>query len=154
MKPKPEFYSSHLSRFCAEQLPGDFHFMDLDEVLFRHSSLPVVYARESGVLRAIESKLPGEQIRRSQRETLPLVAAGVGLLVKSGLLAQGSGAFVVEGEPPWNDGAIVHTVRAAASPRDWSATGVRYAKSSTLTFSELCTFIRCRPVTAVSKAAA
>lgn len=152
MKPAPQFYTSPLSRFCAEELPGDFHFLDGDQVLFCHHSQPIVFARESGVLRVVESKLPGEEIRRSQRETLPMLAGALELGVESGLLATTSGVYVMEGEPPFAEGATVGLVRAAKSPGDWSSVGVQYAARRRLSSEQLRLFLRCRPL--LSKQAA
>lgn len=146
MKPAPEYYSSPLSQYCAEHLPGDFHFLDGDEVLFSHHSQPIVYARESGVLRIIESKAPGEDIRRSQRETLPMLAGALDLAVESGLLATTSGVYVLEGEPPYSSGATVSKVRGATAPGDWSAVGIRYVVQRPLDESQVQMFLRCRPL--------
>jgi hypothetical protein len=144
VKPAPCFYSSPLSRFCAENLPGDFHYLDGDEVLFRHSAQPVVYARETGTLRVLESKLPGETIRRSQREVLPFLAAAIQLAVKAGLLSIRSGVFVIEGRPPYEDGALVSRVRPAQHLIDWQSIGVQLERSVQMTSPQFELFMRCR----------
>lgn len=146
MKPAREYYTSPISEFCAEQLPGDFHFLDGDEVLFRHSAQPILFARENGTLRLLESKLPGEEIRRSQRETLPLLAGALAMAARAELVAPTSGVYVVEGRPPWSDGALVSRVRPARSPIDWQAIGIQFDLARRLTFAQLCAFVRCRPV--------
>lgn len=146
-KPAPEFYSSQLSRFCAEELEGDFHFLDGDEVIYRHSALPIVYARETGILRVIECKRPGEDVRRSQRETLPLLAAGIESLIENSLLDSRSGVFILEGEYPWADGAQVSRIMPHSKPGvDWSSVGASVTSTYTLSNAQLRLFIRCRPV--------
>lgn len=142
MKPAPDRYSSPLSEFCAEELPGDFHYLDGDEVLFRHSALPIVYARETGILRILESKFPGEDLRRSQRETFPLLAAAIEKAVEASLLSDGSGVFVVEGTPPFGDGALVRKVHPAEKSAD--NLGIRFAGKHNLAPAQFHLFMRCR----------
>jgi hypothetical protein len=141
VKPAPQFYTSHLSRFCADELPGDFHYLDGDEVLLRYSSQPLTYARASNTLRICESKRLGEELRRSQREVLPLLAEAIALSVNAKLLNQGSGVFIIEGEPPYSDGAAVSQVLAPSTSR---AVGLRTLGPQQLTRDEIEGFIRCR----------
>jgi len=141
MKPAPEFYTSPLSRFCADELPGDFHFLDGDEVLLRYSSQPISYARSTGILRICESKRLGENIRRSQREVLPILAAAIQLAIEAKLLTVGSGVFLIEGEPPYESGASVTQVLGASTSR---AVGLQELGPRVMSRSEIDSFIRCR----------
>jgi len=143
-KPNPEFYSSPLSRWCADELPGDFHYLDGDEVLLRHSALPLVYARETGTLRVLESKHPGEELTRAQRETFPLLATALDLLVRDEYVADASGLFVVEGRPPFDDGATIRRVLPIRSRTGWRVIGVQFADARTVKRSTLELFVRCR----------
>ena len=141
MKPAPQFYTSHLSRFCADELPGDFHYLDGDEVLLRYSSQPITYARATNTLRICESKRLGEELRRSQREVLPLLAEAIALSVSAGLLNHGSGVFIIEGEAPYTDGASVSQVLSPSTSR---AVGLQTFGPQRLTRDEIEQFIRCR----------
>jgi hypothetical protein len=138
VKPRPEFYSSPLSRFCAEQLPSDFHYLDGDEVLFRRSALPIIYARETGVLRFVESKNPGEDFTRAQTELFPVLADLIETGVKAGKLSIGSGMFVIRGDlhaPPVEIGQV------RPGPR---TVGIQYAASWSVGGEALARFLRCR----------
>lgn len=144
MSPKPHarFYSSPLSEFCAEELPGDFHYLDGDEILLRHSAMAICYARSTTTLRIIESKHPGEELRRSQRETFPLLAEAI---ARSELLSRESGVFVLEGDPPYNGGRIpVAKVRPAHRNR---VNGFRFEWIRAGDATSINALIRCRPVT-------
>lgn len=146
MKPQREYYTSPLSAFCAEMLPEDFNFVDGDEVVFHHSAQPTTYARETGRLLILESKHPGEELTRSQRETYPLLAAAVSLAAAANLVRRDSGVYVIEGEPPFADGAAVMRIRAATRPGiDWTAIGAQIEARRKLSHAALCRFIRCRP---------
>lgn len=136
----PYFYTSPLSRFCHEQLPGDFHYLDGDEIILRYSAQPITYARETRVLRIFESKTPGEEIRRSQRDVLPLLSEALQLAIGVGALARGSGVFVIEGDEPYDDGASVRQVLAPQTRN----VGIRYLGPRQLSREELELFIRCR----------
>ena len=145
MKPRAQYYTSPLSEFCAEKLNGDFHYLDGDEVMFRHSAQPMTYARETGTLLVLESKFPGEEIRRSQRETFPLLAAALSRAADANLIARASGVYVIEGEPPFIDGATVLRVRGAKQPGvDWQSIGVQFDWRHRFNNRDLCNFIRCR----------
>jgi len=136
-----EFYTSPLSRFCHEQLPGDFHFLDGDEIILRYSAQPVTYSRETRVLRLFESKSLGEEIRRSQRDVLPILAEAIKLAVESGVLAKGSGVFIIEGEEPYERGADLSQVLPDGKSR---AVGLQTIGPRRLNRDELETFVRCR----------
>jgi hypothetical protein len=142
-KPRSDYYSSPLSAYCADVIEEvDFHYLDGDEVMFRHSALPMIYARETGILRILESKHPGEEIRRSQRETFPLLAAALQLATDAGVVRDGSGVFIVEGEYPFSDGALVRQVRpASARP---NLVGLQFKLEHDLTALQFKTFMRCR----------
>lgn len=141
-KPASPYYSSDLSRFCAEELGRpEFNFLDGDEVLLRYPSLPIHYARSTKILRIIESKKPGEDLRRSQREVLPLLASALFLGVQGGIFAEGSGVFIIEGRYPFTDGALVSQVLPASEAR---AAGVQYLGPERLTRSDVETLVSCR----------
>lgn len=138
--------SSQLSEFADSfyrEFP-DFHFIDADHVVFSHAALPMAFARETRILRLIESKNLGEEVRRSQRETLPVLAACLDLGVKHGVVKRGSGVFVVTGEPGFESGATVARVRADEPGKEWSAVGVQASHTRNVTREELQTFLRCR----------
>jgi len=111
----PAYHTSDLSQFCDEHLGPHFNFLDGDEVLLRYSSQGMTHARSSGVLRIIESKRTGEEVRRSQREVLPLLARAIELAVQDGTLAAGSGVFILEGESPYDEGAKISRVKYSTS---------------------------------------
>lgn len=142
-RPAPRFYTSPLSQFCAEFLPGDFHFLDLDEVLLRYSSQGITFCRETMILRAIECKNPGEEIRRSQRDVLPEFAAMFHDRVKSGQLAQGTGVFIVEGRYPYHDGALVGQVLPRSESK---AVGLQQLGPWRFTGQQIYDLVRCRMV--------
>lgn len=127
MKPRPEYYTSPLSEFCAEHLPGDFHYLDGDEILLRYPSQPIQFARSTRTLRICEAKRPGEQLRRSQREVLPLLAEAVRALSSQDGLSDESGVFIIEGDSPYELGASVYQVlptsasRAVGTSTTWPA---------------------------------
>ena len=133
--------TSDLSAFCDSFYGehSDFHFLDGDEIILRYSAQPVVYARESGVLRVVESKRPGEEIRRSQREALPLLAGCIALGIESGIVADGSGVFIVTGEPPYTAGAKVAKLRQSGR-----TAGLQYEIETHLSRERLIRFMRCR----------
>jgi hypothetical protein len=136
-----------LSRFSDDiySQHHDFHFLDGDEVYFRHSATPMVYARASGILHICESKSNGEELRRSQRETFPRLAGAIKLAVDAGVLAKGSGVFVITGDYPYDAGVLVQCVRpAAASGHDWSSFTSFYMAEKQMTRAEFITFFRCR----------
>lgn len=137
----PKFHTSALSKYCDEQLPGDFHFLDGDEVVLRYPSQPIVYARETRTLRILESKACGEEIRRSQREALPLLAAAIRLAVQHNILAEGSGVFIVEGSMPYEEGASVSQVLPPSASR---AVGLQVLGPVVLAKPDVDAFIRCR----------
>lgn len=141
MKPAAQYYTSDLSKFCAEHLPGDFHFLDGDEVMFKHSAQPIVYARETGILRILESKRPNEEIRRSQREVLPILARVLADAVEKGLLKDGSGVFIVTGEYPYVAGASVSRVEYGPA-----ISGLSQKGPFPLSADKFADFIRCRLV--------
>jgi hypothetical protein len=67
----------------------------------------LVYKKSKRILRLFEAKYPNEQLRQSQRRVLPILERGIALLVQSGLLAAGSGVWIVRGEPPYERGASI-----------------------------------------------
>lgn len=117
MKPAAKYYTSDLSRFCAEELGPEFNFLDGDEVLLRYSAQPVTHARSTRILRVVESKNPGEEIRRSQRETFPILASALEFCVEAGILRKTSGVYIVEGLYPYSDGADVAQILPASQNR-------------------------------------
>jgi hypothetical protein len=141
MKPAADFYTSYLSRYCAEHLPGDFHFLDGDEVLLRYSAQPIVYARATRILRLLESKFPGEEVRRSQRDLLPIFAEVIRVGVESEVLHERSGVFVIEAD--WKDedpesfevNKVIPAVRIA---------GLTFEKTITFQKDNFARFLRCR----------
>lgn len=139
----PTYHTSALSKFCDEQLPGDFHLLDGDEVLLRYSSQSISYAKATAILRVIESKAPGEELRRSQRDVFPLLASAIRFAVEHGILADGSGVFILEGEPPYSDGALVSQVLPASKSR---AVGIDFLGPKRLSEYQVHRFIRCRKV--------
>lgn len=141
MNPDRAYYTSPLSEFCAEHLPGDFHYLDGDEVLLRYSSQPIQFARASRNLRICEAKRKGEQIRRSQREVLPLLAEGIAALISKGDLASGSGVFLIEGEMPYEDGASIYQVLPTSNSR---AVGLQLLGPREMDKAQLHLFMRCR----------
>lgn len=133
--------TSDLSAFC-DSFYGDhhdFHFVDGDEVILRYSAQPIVYARESGILRVVESKAPGEEIRRSQRDTLPLVAGCIQKGIEEGIVADRSGVFIVTGQFPYDTGAKIARLRP--SPR---TAGLQYDAAVDVSREQLVKFMRCR----------
>lgn len=136
-----DYYTSPLSRFCHEQLPQDFHYLDGDEVLLRYSAQPVTYARETRVLRVIESKRPGESIRRSQREVLPIIATAIRFAVNQGRLGPGSGVFLIEGDEPYDEGALLYQILPEGDAR---AAGMGMLGPRRISRSEVAIFVRCR----------
>lgn len=136
-----DYYTSPLSKFCHEQLPGDFHYLDGDEILLRYSAQPVAYARETRVLRIFESKAPGEELRRSQREVFPILADAIKLAVDRGALGKGSGVFLIEGAEPYDHGALLSQVLPGIESR---AAGIQFLGPREVSRPELETFIRCR----------
>lgn len=139
-----KYYTSDLSRYCDEHLGFDFNFLDGDEVLLRYSAQGMTHARSTGVLRIIESKRPGEQVRRSQIDVLPLLARAIDLAVQDGVLAEGSGVFVLEGEPPYENGAIVHRVNYSTN----RAAGLATKGPYNFTRAQVDRFVSCRTSTA------
>lgn len=69
----------------------------------------VIHARSTGILRHLEHKWPGQSLKRSQLDTLPMVAEGIASLISRGRLNPGSGVYVIEIEPPWTR-AVATTV--------------------------------------------
>jgi hypothetical protein len=141
--------SSWLSAFCNSFYPTDkdFNYLDGDIVLFAHAALPIAMARETRIIRILETKRDGEEIRPSQRQTLPILAEAIQRLVGTGDALPGSGVFIVIGDgPKYLCGAHVAKVRPAERLKDWSAIGVQY-EANPVYFSreELIRFMRCRP---------
>lgn len=137
------YQTSDLSRYCDERLPGDFNYLDGDVVILRYPAQPIAYARETRILRILESKRPGEQIRRSQVDVFPILAASIHQSVAQGQLANGSGVFIIEGTYPYEDGADVRQVL----PHETSRTvGLQYLGPKRITNEELNAFLRCRIV--------
>lgn len=139
--------SSDLSAFCNSfyQAHPDFHYLDGDFVLFAHAALPMVYARATRILRLVESKRPGEDLTRSQREVLPILSALVEQGVREGTIAKRSGVFIVTGDgPAYPEGATVAKVRPDAPGAEWSSAGVQAETEKVLNREQLVTFMRCR----------
>ncbi len=139
MKPATEFYTSYLSRYCAEYLPGDFHYLDGDEVLLRYSAQPIVYARETRILRFLESKFPGEEVRRSQRDLLPIFAEVITQSVSTKLLAERSGVFVIEAQ--WPDPETFEVSKVVPSSR---GVGLSFERHKQYDRDAFALFLRCR----------
>lgn len=139
-----KYHTSDLSRYCDENLGSYFNYLDGDEVLLRYSAQGMTHARSTCVLRIIESKHPGEEVRRSQREVLPLLARAIELAVKDGILAAGSGVFILEGTPPYENGATVSRVNYSAS----RAAGLVIDGPHNYTQLQVNAFVSCRTSTA------
>lgn len=139
--------SSDLSAFCDSfygQYP-DFHYLDADRVLFVHDASGIVAARSTRIMRLLETKRDGEDLTRSQRETLPIFSALFDLGVTHGVIQPGSGVFVVTGDgPDYQNGATIGKVRPDAPGAEWSAVGVQFEKNAVLSREKLVTFMRCR----------
>lgn len=143
--------SSWLSEFCDSFYGShnDFNYLDGDVVVFTHAALPITAARSTRIIRILETKRDGEEIRRSQRETLPVIAEAIQRLVITGDAAKGSGVFIVIGDgPEYQEGAKIAKVRPAERLKDWSSIGVQY-EHEPIQYSreQLIRFMRCRPPT-------
>lgn len=78
--------SSPFGQFVHDRLPTTFYAADIDLVC---------YARVTKILRLFESKHPGQSLKPSQRQLLPMFAAWVEGSVRRQKIAVGSGVFVV-----------------------------------------------------------
>lgn len=86
-------YGQHIH----DDLPNHFFWSDLDMVVYRKSSR---------VLRVIEHKLPGGRLSPSQEAILPLLQLGVESLIERDLVATGSGAYIIESDPPFTSALV------------------------------------------------
>lgn len=82
-----------LKRLIHDEAPHKMHLTDVDAALYRLSSR---------ILRIVECKHRGEELRRSQRDILPLLALLIEKGIQLGTVSRGSGVFVArydEGDP-------------------------------------------------------
>ena len=89
--------SSALGQHVFDTLGKDFYFCDIDGV---------VYKVAHQLMRIIEHKPVGKELKGSQLHILPLLAEGVSHLISSGSLHERSGVFVVNSDPPFRNAVV------------------------------------------------
>ena len=97
--------SSAFGQFIRDTYPSTFDHMDIDSV---------IRAASVGILREIEHKFTGQQVKPSQQRILPLKAAITEESVKLGINKPGSGVFVVWADDPFESLLVC---RVAPDPR-------------------------------------
>lgn len=82
----PDQSSSPLGQWVHDKLGKNFYAADVDLVC---------YAKSTKILRIFESKHPGQRLKPSQRDLLPMFASWVARSVSLDKLSPHSGVFVV-----------------------------------------------------------
>lgn len=92
-KRDPEKSNSELGQHVHDHLPHEMYFIDIDGV---------VYKNATHILRVVEQKQPGQQLKPSQKVILPLLAKAIEYLVSIKVVHPESGVFVAETEKPFS----------------------------------------------------
>jgi hypothetical protein len=89
----PDESTNAVGQIVHDHLPRNFNWVDDDTVRDSFD----IHARSTRILRRIEHKLPGDDLKRSQREVYLLYAEAIGALAGRGRVdAVESGVFVLE----------------------------------------------------------
>lgn len=99
----PSRSSSELGQMVKETLPRTMFFMDVDGV---------VYKKATRILRVIEQKQPGQQLKPSQETIFPMFARMIAREIEDGLLDSQSGVFVMVAMAPF-ESAFVYQIGGA-----------------------------------------
>lgn len=83
---------SEFGQWIHDWMPRDFYSLDIDQL---------TYKRKTNILRILEEKCPGQNLKKSQKAVFPFLQKAIEILVACKLLAKGSGVFIVWGVPPY-----------------------------------------------------
>jgi len=89
--------SSAIGQFVHDRLSKKLYWADIDGALLK---------RANRVLRAVEHKFRGQDLRPSQRAVLPILAEAIDVLIERGRVHPDSGVFVLTADPPFDDGYL------------------------------------------------
>ncbi len=88
----PNISHSAFGQWIKDNLPNTFFWADIDGISFK---------RATRILRVIEEKRFGQELKDSQKKILPLLARGVDCLISSGIVHEESGVFIIHTESPY-----------------------------------------------------
>lgn len=106
----PHESSSALGQHVHDAYAKTFFFADIDGA---------IYKRSTGILRIVEHKHPGQEIRPSQKTLLPLLSVAVQGLVDAQLVHPESGVFAMWASEPFESAAVTR-VRPGAPVSTWA----------------------------------
>ena len=92
-------FASEFTEWVYDNCGSEFYFGDIDGA---------AYKRSNNMMRLYEWKHPGAKLSPGQRCYYTKMAESIRLAIEAGVLADGSGVFVVYGTPPFNTGASVY----------------------------------------------
>jgi hypothetical protein len=114
-------FGSDFCKWVYERCDPDFYFGNIDGIAFKKST---------NILRIFEWKHPGETLTPGQRAVLPILDQIIQRAVSLGILAAGSGVYVVYGNPPFKKAMV----RRIGEPG-----------ANDMTAEELAYFVACNP---------
>lgn len=88
---------SEFGQWIHDEIPRNFDWIDIDGVSRKS---------KTGIIRIVEEKRFGQELKGSQKRILSRLALGIEHLAKSGYAKYGSGVFVIYTEPPYNKSII------------------------------------------------
>jgi hypothetical protein len=83
---------SELGQWIHDKMPNDFYWLDIDGI---------VYKKATKILRIIEEKKPGQELKPSQLLVLKNLAIAIDYLVEQNIVSIGSGVFVLWTTQVW-----------------------------------------------------
>jgi hypothetical protein len=89
--------NSEFGQWIHDSFPNTFFGIDVYQV---------IYKQRTRILRILEQKLTHQQLKPSQECILLLLATAVDHLLKTGLVDEQSGVFVVFSDPPFKSASI------------------------------------------------
>lgn len=93
----PNESSSAFGQFIHDAFPNSFWWIDVDGM---------IYKKATRILRVIEHKPVGGQLRPSQQFLLPMIATCIRILIALRLVHEQSGVFLVRSDPPFRSGHV------------------------------------------------
>lgn len=88
----PNISHSAFGQWIKDNIPNTFFWADVDGIS---------YKRATRILRVIEEKQPGQELKDSQKKILPLLAKGIDYLISLGIVHEQSGVFIIHTESPY-----------------------------------------------------
>ena len=89
--------SSAYGQHIYDDYPHTFYYCDIDGAQYKNATR---------VLRILEHKRPGQQIKPSEKTILGLLQKGIDTLIPAGIVHPDSGVYIVRSEPPWETAEI------------------------------------------------